>query len=74
MTGQVLPFRTRQKPTLKEAIAKLGGACILATLAVNHGTTDEAREAKRRLFDRAFAVVMLLLDEMQTVDAEEARL
>ena len=66
----VLQFPPRKSPILLKAIARLGGCCILTTFALNHGAADEQRAMKEQLFDRALAVVMLLVDEVVPEPAE----
>lgn len=71
----VLPFRPRRKPTLKQAVARLGGCCIVTTFALSHGSAEEQQAMKEQIFDRALAVVMMLLDDMPPapMDVEEAQ-
>ena len=76
MSLQALPRPTTAAPsTLRQAVARLGGACCAMLVALNE--TDPARRARARdkLFDAAMWTALLILEEderekLETVQEE----
>ena len=63
MSLQALPRPTAAPPTLRQAVSRLGGACVRMLAALNESDLTQRRQARAKLFDAAMWVAWLVLME-----------
>ena len=59
----VVPLAAHRPATLRQAVSRLGGACVRMLAALNESDLTQRRQARAKLFDAAMWVAWLVLME-----------